>query len=339
MKKTILAASVAALCSISAQAANVYNADGVSADVYGRMQFDIKNDDGDTDGVGSARMGYNASSVITSDLKAVAKGEWQIDAESEGDSNESKFTARHLYVGVASAEYGQVVFGQSDTAFYQAVAATDIFNTYGYEAFTAIEDGRQPGQIIYNGSFDGFYVGASYQFQDDNYTFQIGNPDNPEDVNDAGQLDGSYALTLGYEFDFGLAVYGGYHLEEFQNDDKHNYALSAAYTINELYLGAVFAMADYDSNKLYGYDFVASYDLSELTTGLSVYTGYATQDAQDGWETLAGTDSPTEALKLGLQYKLNSNAKTWIEFRNDSSDVAKDANEEQQVTAAIQYNF
>lgn len=339
MKKTILAASLAALFATSAQAATVYDADGVSADVYGRMQFDISNNSGDTDGDGSARMGFKAKSMITADLDAVAKGEWQIDAESDGSNgNESKFTARHVYAGISSAEYGEVVFGQTDTAFYQVVAPTDIFNTYGYEAFSFIEDGRQPGQIVYNGSFDGFYVGASYQFRDEDFTFEVGNPNNPTDV-DFGSLDNAYALTLGYEFDFGLAIYAGYHLEEFENEDKHNYGFSAAYTIDNLYLAAVLSATDMDNNNLYGYDFVASYDLSDSLAGASVYTGYAMQDAEDDWEDFLGDDTPVQAFKLGAQYKLNSNAKTWIEYRHNADDAAKDADEEDQVTVAIQYNF
>lgn len=328
MKKAILPAMISALLATSAQAANVYDVDGTTADVYGRMQFDISDNGSDTDGVGSARMGFKGKSVINADVSAIAKGEWQISAE---DADSSKFTARHLYAGFESADYGTVVFGQSDTAFYQAVAATDIFNTYGYEAFSFIEDGRQEGQIIYNGNFAGVYVGASYQFRNEDFEFQLGNPEDPTYVDiDAGTLDKGYALTLGYDFDFGLGVYAGYHVEEFENVTKDNYALSAAYSLNDLYLAAAFVSTDVDGNELTGYDIVASYAIDATT----LYTGYAVQDAKDGWEEAFGTDTPADAFKLGAAYSFNNNLQAWAEYLVDNTDGADD-----QWTVAIQYNF
>ncbi|MFQ3176237.1 MAG: outer membrane protein N, partial [Psychromonas sp.] len=117
MKKAILPAMIAALLATSAQAATVYDADGTTADVYGRMQFNITDDGtGSTDGVGSARLGFKAASPINSHVNAIAKGEWQIAAES---SDEEKFNVRELYAGFDSAEMGSLVFGQTYTAFYQ----------------------------------------------------------------------------------------------------------------------------------------------------------------------------------------------------------------------------
>lgn len=336
MKKTLLAIAITGLFATTAQAANVYDADGVSADVYGRMQFDIESayddstDSTELDGTGSARMGFNGKSVISDGFSAVAKGEWQIASENNHDS---KFTARHLYAGFESADYGTAVFGQTDTAFYQAVAATDIFNTYGYEAFAGIEDGRQEGQVVYNGNFSGFYVGASYQFRNKAFAFQVGNPNNPDYV-DAGMLDNAYALTLGYEFDFGLAAYAGYHTESFENMDKDNYALSLAYTLNDLYLAGALVGSDVDGDMLTGYDIVASYAIDKT----SLYTGYAAQEAEGVWEDQFGT-SPAAAFKLGAAYKFNSNMKSWIEYKNDSTDGAKDKGSENSVTVAVQYNF
>lgn len=328
MKKTLLAVSITALFTASAQAATVYNADGVSADVYGRMQFDIADNGSHTDGNGSARMGFKGKSAINADLAAIAKGEWGIAAE---DADSSKFTARHLYAGFESTNYGTLVFGQSDTAFYKAVEATDIFNSYGYEAFDHIEDGRQEGQVIYSANFANVYVGASAQFRNEDFAFQIGNPEDPSFVDlDAGTLKGAYALTLGYNFDFGLNVYAGYHAEQFEKFNKDNYALSTGYTLNDLYLGAAVVGTDVEGNKLIGYDIVAAYTLDKV----KLYTGYATQDAKDLWVEELGAETPADAFKLGTAYSFNSNLKAWAEYKFDGADGADD-----QWTAAIQYNF
>ncbi|GAD01379.1 porin [Agarivorans albus] len=338
MKKTILAVAIPALFAASAQAATVYDADGVTAELYGRMQFDISDaggDDSDLDGVGSARMGFKAKSEIASGVYGLARGEWQIRAENSGESAK-QLSARHIYAGFEFDDAGSVVFGQTDTAFYQAVAATDIFNTYGYEAFTAIEDGRQEGQIVYSGEFGGFYVGASYQFRDENFKLGFGNPDSgiPAEPTQAS-LDQGYAATLGYNFDFGLGLYGGYHVEKFDSfengavngADKKNMALSATYSWEDLYLGAVYAATDLDGAELKGYDLVASYDINAV----SLYTGYAAQEGKGDASDLGDT---AKAFKLGAAYKFNSNMKAWAEYLNNGLEGA-----DNEWTIAVQYNF
>ncbi|WP_220718191.1 porin [Agarivorans litoreus] len=350
MKKTILAVAIPALFAASAQAATVYDADGITAELYGRMQFDIKStqntkeeagetvliDGTGTDGVGSARFGFKAKSEIATGVYGLARGEWQIRAENSTE-DAKQLSARHLYAGFEFDDAGTVVFGQTDTAFYQAVAATDIFNTYGYEAFAAIEDGRQEGQIVYNGEFGGFYVGASYQFRDDNFKNSIGNPDLgiPAKATDA-KLAHSYAGTLGYNFDFGLAMYAGAHMQKFDeipltsgaivSGDKKNYAFSASYSWEALYLAGAYVATDFEGAKLNGYDLVASYDINAI----SLYTGYAAQK-EDG--DLGDADT-AKAFKLGAAYKFNSNMKAWAEYLNDGID-----GQENLWTIAVQYNF
>ncbi|HEY5715931.1 MAG TPA: porin [Psychromonas sp.] len=323
IKKAILPAMISALLATSAQAANVYDVDGVSADVYGRMQFDISDDGTDTDGTGSARMGFKGKSVINDDLSAIAKGEWQIAAENSG-KDDKQFAARHLYAGFASADYGTLIFGQTDTAFYQAVAATDIYNTYGYGAFGNVEDGRQEGQIIYTGEFAGVYVGASYQFQDDQ--FANPNEDDDDSTDDATTtLDNSYALTLGYSI-ADVAVYAGYHVEQFADlENKENYAVSASYVLGDLYLAAVFAGSQQDDVADYqGYDLFASYNFDAT----KVFGGYTFQENTE-------TDEDTfEAVTLGAEYAFNEQLKTWIEYQADMISGNDDA-----VTVALQYNF
>jgi len=313
IKKAMLPAMISALLATSAQAANVYDVDGTTADVYGRMQFDIKDASSTSDSVdgkGSARMGFKAKSVITPEINAIAKGEWQIDAENSaaGDS----FTARHLYAGFETAEMGTLIFGQTDTAFYQAVAATDIYNSFGYGAFNNVEDGRQEGQIIYSGEFAGVYVGASYQFQDETQS-----------------LDDAYALTLGYSTS-DVAVYGGYHVEQFANaEDKKNYAVSASYTVNDLYLAAVYAGSKQDNVATYkGYDLLAAYSLDAA----KLYGGYTFQKKTD--EATDVTADSFDAVTLGAEYNFNDHFKTWLEYQVD-----RISGNDDQWTAAVQYNF
>ncbi|ABM03291.1 porin, Gram-negative type [Psychromonas ingrahamii 37] len=311
MKKAILPAMIAALLATSAQAATVYDADGTTADVYGRMQFDIKDDGTDSDGVGSARMGFKAVSFINSHVDAMARGEWQIAAE---NSKGSQFTARHLYAGFQGEEMGSLVFGQTDTAFYQVVGVTDMFNTYGYNVIDGIYRGRQEGQIIYSGEFSGFSVGASYQFQDKSKA-----------------LDNSLALALGYQIQ-DVALKAGYSVEQYVTaEDKKNYGLSATYTMNDLYLAAVYAESKQDGvADFQGYDLFASYNVVAATT---VYGGYGFKE-----NTVTNTDTVDE-VTLGAQYDFNAQLKTWIEYQADMVSATTADKHDDAVTVALQYNF
>ncbi|PKH02858.1 porin [Psychromonas sp. MB-3u-54] len=321
MKKAILPAMIAALLATSAQAATVYDADGTTADVYGRMQFNITDDGtGATDGVGSARLGFKAASPINSHVNAIAKGEWQIASET---SNNDTFKVRELYAGF-DGEMGSLVFGQTFTAFYQTAGVTDYFNSNGFKAiYNNIDPYRQEGQAVYSGEFSGVSVGASTQFQKVGYT-------EDDDGNSTSDLDNGYALSLGYDI-ADVTVSAGYLLEQFDTlEDKKNYALSATYAMNDLYLAAVYAMSEQevvgdDDNDFTAYDLLASY---ALANDVQLLAGYGFEE-----NTVTNEDTVDE-VTLSAQYLFNNQLKTWIEYKADMITDADDA-----VTVALQYNF
>ncbi|WP_234919367.1 porin, partial [Aeromonas veronii] len=72
---------------------------------------------------------------------------------------------RHIYAGFDGSQYGKIIFGQTDTAFYDVLEPTDIFNEWGDAG--NFYDGRQEGQIIYSNTFGGFKGKVSYQTNDD----------------------------------------------------------------------------------------------------------------------------------------------------------------------------
>ncbi|WP_422836654.1 porin [Aeromonas dhakensis] len=192
MKKTILAIAIPALFASAANAAVVYDKDGTTFDVYGRVQANYYGDhnksvaatDGswgfsgtgtpeytpgtaahysDVDGelVGSSRLGWSGKIALNNTWSGIAKTEWQVSAENSAN----KFDSRHIYVGFDGTQYGKIIFGQTDTAFYDVLEPTDIFNEWGDVG--NFYDGRQEGQIIYSNTYGGFKGKLSYQTNDD----------------------------------------------------------------------------------------------------------------------------------------------------------------------------
>ncbi len=127
MKKTILAIAIPALFASAANAAVVYDKDGTTFDVYGRVQANYYGDTNEADSTaasgykdvdgelkGSSRLGWSGKIALNNTWSGIAKTEWQVSAENSAN----KFDSRHIYVGFDGTQYGKIIFGQTDTAFY-----------------------------------------------------------------------------------------------------------------------------------------------------------------------------------------------------------------------------
>ena len=77
MKKTILAIAIPALFASAANAAVVYDKDGTSFDIYGRVQANYygEHDDTDAELVGSSRLGWSGKVGLNNTWSGIAKTE------------------------------------------------------------------------------------------------------------------------------------------------------------------------------------------------------------------------------------------------------------------------
>jgi len=327
MKKTILAVVIPALFAASANAAVVYDKDGSSLAVTGRVKANFYNDAAGEESSstikGDSRLGIKASVALTDSINAIARTEWQVSAE---NSDESKFKARHIYVGVDAADYGNIVFGQTDTAFYDVVGATDVFNEWGSygNSYWGYRDGapnfggRMEGQAVYHVTYGGLTGGLSYISADD-----------------AKNLDYGYAASLGYAFDYGLGF--GVAAQKFNSKnglaDQQDWALSATWgSYGEgLYLAGLYNQSEQDEaitgdkQEIKGYEFAAVYSMENNWGFLAGYN-FSKNDDTD-------TDLTDEFL-VGTMYNFTGNFFAYGEYVIDQLDGADD-----KWTLALQYNF
>ncbi|MFL9600372.1 porin [Aeromonas dhakensis] len=356
MKKTILAIAIPALFASAANAAVVYDKDGTTFDVYGRVQANYYGDHNtadstaasgykDVDGelVGSSRLGWSGKIALNNTWSGIAKTEWQVSAENSAN----KFDSRHIYVGFDGTQYGKIIFGQTDTAFYDVLEPTDIFNEWGDAG--NFYDGRQEGQVIYSNTYGGFKGKLSYQTNDDKAV----------KVTDVGQgiketavygadvkRNYGYAAAAGYDFDFGLGLNAGYSYSDLENTktnntgDKKEWALGAHYAINGFYFAGVYTQGDlsYDNTTGgdkdkggRGYELAASYNVDAWT----FLAGYNFKEAKVKSNTAGAEykDLLDETL-LGVQYAFTSKLKAYTEYKIQGIDKLDD-----EWTVALQYNF
>ncbi|MDH0434491.1 porin [Aeromonas caviae] len=345
MKKTILAIAIPALFASAANAAVVYDKDGTSFDIYGRVQANYygEHDDTDAELVGSSRLGWSGKVGLNNTWSGIAKTEWQVSAE----NSDNQFNSRHVYVGLDGTQYGKIIFGQTDTAFYDVLEPTDIFNVWGYVG--NFYDGRQEGQIIYSNTFGDFRGKVSYQTNDDVAVkvTDIGQGIKETDVYGPNvKRNYGYAAAAGYDFDFGLGLNAGYAYSDLESTvstasgDKKEWALGAHYAINGFYFAGMYTQGDlsYDNttqgnnkDKGRGYNLAASYndDAWTFLAGYNFTEGKVlSNSAGSSYE-----DIVDETL-LGVQYNFTSKFKAYTEYKiqgiNDKDD---------EFTVALQYNF
>ena len=336
MKKTILAIAIPALFASAANAAVVYDKDGTSFDIYGRVQANMYADHDDTDAelVGSSRLGWSGKVGLNNTWSGIAKTEWQVSAE----NSDNKFNSRHIYVGLDGTQYGKIIFGQTDTAFYDVLEPTDIFNEWGDVG--NFYDGRQEGQVIYSNTYGGFKGKLSYQTNDDEAVkVKDVRGSVKETVFTDVKRNYGYAAAAGYDFDFGLGLNAGYAYSDLesttntQTGDKSEWALGAHYAINGFYFAGMYTQGEVENDntgykgKGRGYELAATYNVDAWT----FLAGYNFTEAKEN--NTSYQDQVDETL-LGVQYNFTSKLKAYTEYKIQNIDKLDD-----EWTVALQYNF
>lgn len=332
MKKTILAIAIPALFASAANATVVYDKDGTTFDIYGRVQANYYGDTNhysSTDGKyvddnselkAQTRLGWSGKIALNNTWSAIAKTEWQVAAENSGNKT-SDIDPRHIYAGFDGSQYGKIIFGQTDTAYYMGVLEkTDIAFEDGSEANGY--DGRQEGQAIYMGKWGGLFANASYQSSDKSQ-----------------KIDHGYAGSLGYDFDFGLGLSAGGEVKSFNEDStkdaKKDWAVAASFTKGPFYLAGMYnqSQVEYVGNagkdKFRGYEFFGNYSIDAWTFELG-YNFSEQKDKADG----SKYEDAAEYTYVGAQYAFTPKLKSWTEYK-----IAGISGKDDQWTVGLQYNF
>ena len=243
MKKTLIALAVASVAAASvAQAATVYDKDGTSLAVYGRVQSVIYSADtantaaqdkyGDNSLDTSARLGLDMRTELAPWVAGFAKAEWEASNGDDGEGPDS-FNARYLWVGLDFGQFGSVKFGKFEDAIKYAISPTDIYEDFGCVAQLGNDD-RRAGQVMYEWSGWGVDVKVSGQTANNNQ--QVDGAYYTTEGNENLDINAGGAIALGYtspDVLFGpIAVRAGYSYAQFQQSDEFNYGKDGA---NPLY--------------------------------------------------------------------------------------------------------
>jgi outer membrane pore protein E len=163
MKKTLLATAIVGAmgASAAAQAATVYDQDGTSLNIYGRLYYGITTggpEDAPGSGVKSdgsefvdlgSRLGFIANHEVTRDMSVFARMEFRGDADAQNDFGFE--TIRNTYAGVKSNSWGSVQVGNFDSVYYRSGDVIfDVPENAGWEQLGGIAADSRGDAISYS---------------------------------------------------------------------------------------------------------------------------------------------------------------------------------------------
>ncbi|SER68782.1 Outer membrane protein (porin) [Vreelandella subterranea] len=251
MKKTLLATAVigALGASAAAQAATVYDQDGTSLNIYGRLAYAVqtgntggtqetgyKDDGSEFNDLGS-RFGFIADHQVTRDLSVFARME--LRGAGDARNNDGFDTVRNTYVGVDSNSFGKVTVGNFDNVYYQSGGVMfDVPEASGAALLGGFGNiGSHGDSIAYSTpNLEGFRAHLQAKHLSGNATEQ-----EIRDVN--GNLVDVALYNDGSEFDRG-------------QDNSSTVTMSAAvdYTWQDLYVSVAYNQAKDVSDRGAAYD-------------------------------------------------------------------------------------
>ncbi|MBM7035455.1 porin [Vibrio ulleungensis] len=300
MKKVLLAVAItSAFASAAATAATVYENDDTKLSIGGRAEVrGVFSDDfeGTMEDASRARINFGGETKISEGLTGFGFMEYQLEPN-------SKMSNRYLYAGLGTT-VGKFSYGKQDTSNVIISDMTDIASEHsGQQQIIDASKDKQENTFLYQHTIaDMFTVNANY---------------NAVDEKDGDSFGISGLASLDFGLDLGLA----YSSEE----DLDQITLGAAYTLDNLYLGATYATVDLDEGSFNSVELAAEYKFTSEFRLIGIY-GFAEHSKAD--------EKDTDFFALEGQYRFNSSIRTYASYKIDN---VKDANNELMV--GLRYNF
>lgn len=169
------AGSATLLSTPEAQAALLYDQNGSQFSVFGQVQAAFVNeyayqdmayttDNSDNNIYARARIGLAGRTQITNGLDAIMMAQWNTSSSNEEEDLPLDRT-EYMFAGIDAYQYGTLILGRGDGAYYTVAGATDIFNIIdGHASDYYILGDQRPSQIMYSLRALSWDLKLSYMF-------------------------------------------------------------------------------------------------------------------------------------------------------------------------------
>ncbi|MGL6172095.1 MAG: porin [Vibrio sp.] len=320
MKKTAIAVAIlSAVVSGSSLAATVYDADGTSLKVGGRLEFrgDFNGTDKGAEIEGTmvnksrVRLNVAGETDIGAGMKGFGFWEAEQSVKSSADDDKQKeFAQRYMYVGL-KGDFGNLSFGRQDTAGVQISNISDIGTFTGdQKAFINAGNEQINNTIAYGYALENLKLQASYI------------------AGEKKDTDG-FGLSAVYSAPFGLDLGLGYAANDVGADGSADQIIAGlGYTMGDLYFGATYTMGDQDdTTEFTGIEAAAQYKLTKQFRLIAAYQNRETEKNNV-------TDEKADFFELTGRYDFSKNFRSYAAYKMDNRD-----NKEDTIRLGLRYDF
>lgn len=323
MKKTLIAATIAALASGAVNAAEIYKGQDQSITLGGRAEGRMKIEDGNTYDKTRLRLNVKGKAQLTESAYGV--GFFEIEYKDDGKIETNTMDRRYAYAGIGGT-YGEVVYGKAQGSLGVITDFTDIMAYHGNSAATKLQAAdRDENNLRYAGKYQDLSVMANYRFEE-------------ADLHNGGfSLSSIYAFTLS---DLDFKVGAGYAEQDMivgtRETDSDEFMVSSSMKYGNIYLAGLYTDGSFDNEDYTGYEFAAGY-----TLGKTVFTTtYNNADIDDN--TLGGGNA--DNLAFDATYFFNPNFRSYISYNfnfldEDADKKIEKRHTEDSVALGMRYDF
>ena len=330
MKKSLLAAAVAgaaAFACTAVSAATVYDKDGTSLAIGGRVEamWESTHESKASEGDNSIRDRFQLSMTGRTKLAEgiYGFGFWETQNQHNGDSIEAAGTTlRQANVGVDFTKFGKVTVGRMGEPINWVSDLSGGHNEEHGHLGTPLGANRNSGHINYTWSGYGFTAGVDYQTAVDNWS---------DNTPTFGSFDAESGFTVVAGYTSPVVVFApisiraGYRYVNGQGedvdgqsvDDLKGFEVAASWGTwgNGFYIGAgystekmSFITEGKDDYKFKGWEAVVGYGLGN---GVNIRTGYAWRSFENSIK--AGEKYDAGVVPVIVSWDINSNFRVWAE--------------------------
>ncbi|TVP50030.1 MAG: porin [Halomonas sp.] len=331
-KKTTLALAVLGLLGTSAaQAALVYDQDGTTLDIYGRIAMGFEGggakngvDNGEEFRNFGSRLRFTAGHQINSDLRGIARVEWRFsgDERSQPGFNE----VRNSYLGLESQQYGTFLAGNYDS-FYDKHVMTpfDVYIERGYEFAGGGLQARGDSLGYISPNMDGFQAVFSAKHFSERGLAEADQTSQGSVVATQGGVvysTGPARLALGYVED---TVRGG-------GNGETRFGATAAFDINDAFAARLGYETRSDSDRFGGGFDKIGVGATYAIDAWRFYLDYYNID-------LDNADNDRDAWAAAAHYKLTNNFDVFVELNDANRDAVNDFEDDVYYAVGARYHF
>ncbi len=331
-KKTTLALAVCSLFGASAaQAALVYDQDGTTLDIYGRIAMGFEGG-GAKDGVDNgeefrnfgSRLRFTAGHQVSTDLRAFARVEWRFTGDER--SRPGFDEVRNSYLGLESKQYGTFMAGNYNSYYDNYVMTPfDVYVERGYEFAGGGLQARGDSLGYKSPEINGFQAVISAKHFSERGLTQAEQSGQGSVVATQGGVvysAGPARLALGYVED---TVRGG-------GNGKTRFGTTADFEVND----AFSARLGYETRS----------DSNEFGGGFDKF-GVGATYAIDAWRfhvdyyniDLDSADSNRNAWAAAAHYRMTRNFDVFAELNDANQNAVNDFEDDVYYAVGARYHF